>query len=392
MALSSMAELVSMYNAARTAGFVLSADQVSLIDEEMGMIAIQAAMGGFPSSDMLLQRLFGNSMNERTYRDIMEFVSTARHYNEHVRESFVFSSDSIAAYYASNRDELDVFNYRHLFMEANMPSDDPDSDLMDDPAETYARAMEVATGISSEEDFIEATKALGDDTFDPDSTLYRMQGGWLDDDIAEWLRDDARVHGDITVLYTDFGSSVVFFLSRDDNNYRTVGMRQILISREHVDPLNFPEGENDPDYHTALEQAEAILQERAEFINTMFDAIGATENALLGLMEEHSDDNTPGGYYSHITKIPYQSNHIQTMRVVSEIEDWLFADDRSVGDTELIYTEAFGYHLIYFTGWGEVFFELMADDRMRTRDHAEWINGFTHGSPVKHAAFILVHM
>ena len=271
-----------------------------------------------------------------------------------------------------------------------MPGDDFES--AEDPADTYARAMEIAKSILSEEDFIEAARALGNDTFDPESTLYRMQGGWLDDDIGEWLLNDARVYGDITVLETDFGNSVVFFLSRDDNNYRTTGMRQILISREHVDPFDFPEGEDDPVYHAALEQAEAIIHERADFLSTMFSAMGSTEEALLGLMEDHSDDTTPGGYYSLITKIPYQSAHIQTMRVVSEIEDWLFADDRSIGDTEMIYTAAFGFHLIYFTGWGEMFFELMAEDRMRTRDHGEWINGLMHGEPVKHAAFILVHI
>jgi len=329
-------------------------------------------------------------MNVRTYRNILEFISTARHYSEYKRESVVFSSDSIAAYYAANRDELDAFNYRLLFVDALMPDDDFES--MEDPADTYTRAVEIANGILSEEDFIEAARALGDETFDPESTLYRMQGGLLDEDIGEWLRNDTRVYGDITILETDFGNSIAFFLSRDGNNYHTTGMRQILISRENVDPFDFPEGENDPDYHAALDQAETILHERADFINALFSAMGATEEALLGLMEDHSDDNTPGGYYSFITKIPYQSSHVQTMRVVPEIEDWLFAEDRSIGDTEMIYTAAFGFHLIYFTGWGEMFFELIAEDRMRTRDHSEWINGLTHGVPVKHAAFILVHI
>jgi len=382
MALASMAELVSMYNEAKATGFTLSEEQVAEIEEEMEMVALQAAMGGFPSSDMLLQRMFGNSMNERTYRNIMEFVAVARHYSENVRESFVFSSDSIAAYYAENRDELDAFNYRLLFVDT----------LMNDPADTYASVIEIANGISSEEDFIEAARAQEYDSFDPDSTLYRMQGGWLDEDIGEWLRADARAYGDITVIQTEYGSSIVFFLSRDDNNYRTVGMRQILISRENVDPADFPEGEYDPEYHALLEQAETILHERAEFANAMFEAMGSTENAMLDLMEEHSDDTTPGGYYSFITKIPYQSAHLQTLRIVPEIEDWLFAEDRSIGDTELIYTAAYGFHLVYFTGWGELFFEIIAEDRMRTRDHSEWINNLTPGEPVKHAAFILVHL
>jgi len=382
MAFNSMAELVSMYNAAKAAGFELSAEHQAEIDEEIEMIAFQAAMSGFPTGEMLLQRMFGTSMNERVYRDIMEFIATARNYSEQVRDSYVFSSDSIAAYYAENRDELDAFNYRILYID----------NLLDDPEHTYVQAVEIANNISSEEDFIEAAWTLEGEDFDPASTFFRMQGSWLDEDLGEWLRDDARAYGDVTILEIESGASVVLFLSRDDNNYRTVGMRQILISREQVDPFDFPGEEHDPDFHAALEQAETILHERADFVNGMFVAMGSTEDALLGLMEEHSDDSTPGGYYSLITRIPYQSTHIQTLRLVPEIEDWLFEDGRSIGDTELIYTPAFGYHLVYFTGWGDLFFEIIAEDRLRTRDHSEWANGLTHGVPVKNAAFILVHL
>jgi len=167
-------------------------------------------------------------------------------------------------------------------------------------------------------------------------------------------------------------------------------MRQILISREQIDPAEFPEGEEDPGYIEVLEKAEAEARERAELVNSLFIAAGETENALLDLMEEHSDDTTTGGEYLNISKYSYQSTHFNSMKVVPEIEEWLFDESRVIGDSELIHTADFGYHLIYFLGSGESFFELIADDRMRTRDHNEWLDGLTPGVPVRHTAFILV--
>jgi len=219
-----------------------------------------------------------------------------------------------------------------------------------------------------------------------------QQGERLSNDTGDWLLDASRSSGDITIIDSEYGSSIVFFVSRENNRYNTVGMRQILILRPEVIPEEFPLGDLDPDFMAALEHAEMELHESAEIIYSLFLAGGATEDALIDLMQEHSDDTTPGGEYSNISKYPYQSSFISAMKVVPEIEEWLFDESRVVGDHGLIYTEAYGYHLLYFTGPGKPFFELMADDRMRTRDHNEWYENLTRGEPVKHAAFILVTM
>jgi len=399
MAFANMAELASLYNAAKAAGFELSQEQKEELEYELAMVEIQAMISGFPTSDMLLQRMFGNSMNERIYRKIMEFLSISRNYSEHIRESFSYTSDTLAAYYNENRDEFDAFNFRQMFISTEIndeqtfeDEDDFEAAISVAASEAYEKALEIAGSISSEEDFINAAANREDETFDPDSTLNRMLSGWLEPEISEWLLEDTRAFGDTTVIYNEQGSLIIFFLSRDDNSYRTVGMRQILFARDRINPADFPEGEHDPGYQVALELAEREVQERAEYVYALFTAMGENENALLELMEEHSDDDTEGGYYSNITMIPYQSQYIMAMRVVPEIETWLFDEERAIGDSALIYTADFGYHLIYFTGFGEIFSELIADDRMRTRDHTAWLDSFTHGVPVKHAAFILVHI
>jgi len=400
MALYRMTGLVSLYNAARAAGFELSEEQNEEINTEVSMVALQAMMSGFPTADSLLQQMFGNSINENTYRSILEFTAIASAYNEFVRESFSYSAQDLAGYYAENKEDLDVFAYRLIYInpdELNIEdfeTDEAYAEAMDTAiADAHERAANIITGgISSAEDFIATAREEYGRDDDWIADIQLRMGENLDETFRDWLMDESRIEGDIASFDNDTGSTIIYFDSRNDNSYLTTGMRQILITREFVDPEEFPLWEEDPGYIEALDRAEAEAQERAETVYNLFNQAGRTEDALIELMAEHSDDNTEGGEYTDISKFSYQSAHFQAMKVVPEIEEWLFDESRAVGDSELIYTRDFGYHLVYFTGSGAPFFELIADDRMRTRDHDEWIDGLPEGEPVRHAAFILVHI
>jgi hypothetical protein len=395
MALNKLTHLVTLYNAAGEAGFALSDEQISQIEEELEMVEFQAMINGFPSTDSFLQQMFGSSMNRRTYREILTFVTTAGAFNEFIRESFSYTSGDLASFYAENANDLDIFFYRQFTVFAEYPDDEDEEDYdemwLEAANNAHFLAIAIAEGIENEEDFLEAAAMYNDEFYwDPNSTLRMTQGERLDFEVETWLIDEGRFHGDVTVIETEQGSDVVMFIYRDDNSYYTAGMRQILISREDINPEDFPLGEEDPDFYEALEQAEINLHQRAEHIEALFIDAGATEAALLDLMEEHSDDTTEGGLYLDIARFPYQSAYTWIMKVVPEIEEWLFDENRAVGDTELIYTHDFGYHLIYFPGFGTPFFELIADDRMRTRDHTKWLDDLTPGEPQKRTAFIFV--
>ena len=399
IALVRMATLASLYNAANSAGFTLSDEAIEEIESEIMMIGFQAMFEGLPSTDSYLQHLFGNSINESSFRSIQQFIQTAGMYSEFVRESFMYSSDELAGFYGENKDSLDVFNYRsfsvtHEHVDASGFSNEADYDSAVFEAIEDARrkaAQIVSDGFETDEDFIAAAQAETGSTMSWVGAVQNRMGENLDSTFEDWLRSESRNHGDVTAIDNNTGSTIIYFVSRDDNSYKTVAMRQILVSRDRIDPEEFAEGTEDPGYIAAFELADIQIRERAELINSLFTAAGGTEEALLSLMAEHSDDTTEGGFYDNITKYSYSSSHFATMKVVPEIEEWLFADNRKTGDSELVYTKDFGYHLLYFMGFGDPFYELIAADRMRTRDHAEWMDDLPRGLPVKHTAFILVH-
>jgi len=399
-ALQRMAEMVSLYNAAREYGFVLSQESLDMIESEVLMRQFEASMHGWPNLNSYLQRMFGFSINEQIYREILNFILTADAFNLHVRDSFTYTDQQLLAFYAENADSLDVFVYRVLTISPDMPFvDDFDDDAEFEEAteqalaDAHELARQIADGITDEESFLVA--AAEQDAFladNPAATLRLQMGEALDMDLHEWLMESVRQSGDVVVVETERGATIAYFISRDNNSYRTVAMNQILISRENIDPMDFELGEEDPAYLEMVEFERQATSERAHNIYNLFTSGDTSSEALIALMDEHSDDTTPEGFYEDIALFSYNGTTFRSMRLVPEIEEWLFDDSRVLGDFELIETAAFGYHLVMFSGRGEYFSKLMAEDRMRVADHTEWHDNLVVGEPQRHRAFILVSM
>ena len=393
---SRLQNMVGLYNAAKEAGFSLSEEYIEKIDQEMYLIEMEALYSpDIPSANALLQRMYGTSLNTKVYRNLLEFMITAEAFSEHIRMLPEYTDSQLSDYYLQNEDDLDVFSFRLLTVNAELPDEDtPDYDIVKEQAIADAQdtARELASFIETQQDFMDVALAYNYSLYlNPSSTLRQTQGEGLNELYADWLLESSRGYGDISVFNTESGASIVFFIERDKNDYYTVGMRQILIMREAVSPANFPLGEDDPDYIEAVELAQRDAWDRAQMVDALFTSEGKTEAALLALMEEYSDDSTEGGFYDGISRFSYQGADFRAMKVVPELEEWLFEYGRQPGDSRLIETSDFGYHLMYFTGFGDkLFSHIIADDRMRTAAHNEWLDSITVGEPIKHRAFILV--
>jgi hypothetical protein len=66
-------------------------------------------------------------------------------------------------------------------------------------------------------------------------------------------------------------------------------------------------------------------------------------------------------------------------QLVKPIEDFIFSDQRSSGDTEIIYYENpdhyTGYHLVYFVGEGETYADYIADSSLRVEKRVQRLAG-----------------
>lgn len=396
MALHQMSELVSYYNDAVRNGFSLSAEALSEIDEEITNMKYTADLysASFKDFDSFLQGFYGTSINEKTFRKVAEFMRMAGDYTTHVIDSFSYTAPELEQYYDENKNSLDVFEYRYITIyKETTTEEDYDSteeyEASKDAALANALvlAQEIADGITSEEDLIEAAREYDATQYnDDDSTLRNYPGEWLGSIYGDWLKDPARVNGEVSAFEMSNGAYVVYFVSRSNNRYALTNMRQIFVKRDAVDEEDYKDydvdfGDDDllsgldyenayffdeEGYDAALEAAEAAARERADEVLTVFLNGGATEDMLISMVEDYSDDYTEGGLYENIYK------NTTSITTEPEIEEWLFDPVRKAGDYELINTAKNGYYLVYFTGYGERYCDYLADVRMRDRDFNAW--------------------
>jgi hypothetical protein len=399
LTITQITELVELYSAAMEYGYVLRDESRAVMEEEIEMLMMMAEWEG-NSFATHLRNVYGRSVNERIFREMSEFMFTANSFNEYMWGAFEYTPAELADFYEENKDLFDNFTYRVFLVRAeavNMADFDSTEDFEEarEQALDAARvqAAEIVAGIRTEEDFIAAARAFDEAEFgEPDSTLRVFPGEWLGGVYGPWLRDSSRTFGDITTEDIPTGTHVIFFMERDPNDYRMVDMRQILFARQQSMFIDFDEIEDENARQEAIDmfeqteiQAEMELRQRAEAVYNLFVEGGATEELLLELILEHSDDHTPGGLYTDISKVITQN------KLVPEVEEWLFAPGRAVGDFELIRTEDFGYHLIFFTGFGESYRDFIADARMRDRDHAEWFENLEPVGNARRWAFFLTN-
>lgn len=392
IAIENMSKLVRTYNAAMAAGFTLSDDARSQMESDIEAFMIEAQVYGY-TFDSYLQAIFGPNVNEAVFRRISELMTISNEFSLNKRDSFSYSAAERTAYYEENKDTLDVFSYRYFLVRAEtvVEEDFATTEEYEEAkaaalSSAFDRANEIIDGIENEDDFIAAAKEYDEAQFDePDSTLRHYPGSWLGNDYGPWMMEPEREYGDVFACEYSNGAYAVFFISRDSNEYRLTSMRQLLFLKTAVDPEEFLLGEEDPEYLLAVEEADAEARTRAEEVLQRFIEAGSTEAALLELTSE-SDDSTEGGLYEDI------SMDVSHFKMVDEIQDWLFAPEREFGDSELIRTEAYGYHLIFFMGHGERYCDYIADNKMRDRDFTAWNDGLEPVEAVRRWAFMLTQL
>ena len=180
----------------------------------------------------------------------------------------------------------------------------------------------------------------------------------ISSDYADWLFADGRSAGESEVFATSSGYSVVMFVSRDDNNYNTVNVRHILVKVA-------TSGEDS----TSTDADWAECKSKIDEIQKDWEATDQTEDDFAALATEKSEDTgsaSNGGLYEDVYK----------GQMVTEFNDWCFDADRKVGDTGVV-KSSYGYHLMYFSGTGDLYWKSLADTAKRNADYTDWYNDYS---------------
>ena len=145
-----------------------------------------------------------------------------------------------------------------------------------------------------------------------------------------------------------------------ENDFPVTAMRHILIMAEADETGEY----TDAAISAAHEKAERLYEE--------WSAGEKTEDSFAALAEEYTDDSGSaqnGGLYENI----YDG------QMVEGINEWLFNQERTVGDTAIIDNNGsyVGTHIVYFVGYGDLYRNVLSLDDLKYADESEWFENLT---------------
>ncbi len=384
-AVQDMTEIQMLNEQAEAAGFTLSEEDQQNYDDEIEYLQTGWQDLGYTNLQQYLNMNYGKGVTMDIVKQEMYRTVVASAYSRSVYDGFEYSDEELADYYAEHADELDVIDFAYYTItppaepeeaedtaeEAEVteaPEDDADAEEpeateapedaedTEEPEPLDAQAMADELDGTDEEAFTAYLEEHVGEGTAPTSTS--LAGASLNSAYADFLLDEARQPGDVTVAETDSLTYVVMFLGRDTNDYPLVSFRHILAQAEDTDGDGVF---SDEEKSAAEAEAQALYDEWQDG--------DATEDSFAELANANSDDagsNTTGGLYEDV----YKGNMVQP------INDWLFDEARQPGDTTVVSYEGSNYtgtHVLYFVGTDEMTFaQRQADDTLRTEAYESW--------------------
>jgi parvulin-like peptidyl-prolyl isomerase len=296
-------------------------------------------------------------------------------------ESFTYTDEELEQYYADLNGSRDLFDYLVYDVKAATAEG---ADAPDDTAKAEAAATADAISMAYQdggdiEDITERFEAAVDsqtgETGEEKPTLRSgISGSGLTAEYSEWLMGERKA-GDVTVIADadGSGSSVLVFLSRNDNHYKTASVRHILIRAE---------ADADGNY---TDEAKAAAKTRAEELLAEWEAGDKNELAFASLAFLYSEDGGSrgnGGLYTDVRQ----------GQMVEEFDRFCF-EEHEYGDTAIVYGESgsyAGYHVMFYVG-SDIARNASARDALCNEALEGWFAEITEGlEPVYRWAYKLV--
>ena len=323
---------------------------------------------GYSRVNDFLKANFGIGVSTGIVREILERSYLSQNYISELFENREYTDAELDAFYAENPNEIDLVDFRDFHFHIQLPvfeDEETDDDEVEYEGELYILDGQTLTAdewheMQTEKYRLEAQEgasamlaAITDEaSFDrlayenaPDynKEAYTRPGAAIqsdiryvdisNDDVRDWVFDPQRQYGDTTSFEGDNGFYVLFFMNRAREEYSDVSVRHILFQ---VDSESLMYSNLDPLAET-LRSAETVLAE--------WEAGDRTEESFAELAMIYSQDpgsSEEGGLYTDVVK----------GMMIEPFEEWCFDPIRQIGDTGIVETE-YGFHVMYFSGFGE---------------------------------------
>lgn len=381
--LNEMQQITAFYTEAQKEGFKLSETDQTSLDANLEGLKTSNSGSDYATADKFLAATYGKGCTVELIGKLIEKSYIAQAYATKKQADFTYSQDDLKAYYAENKDDLDQYTYVSYFADGSVkdaattdtdaatstdtavsPSASPETETAE---QAMAKAKIIADAIVQGSDSEDTFKAAVFQQTQTDASESTTQGSSLSENYADWMKDASRKAGDTTVIETDTGYYALYYISRDDNSYKTVDVRHILIKAVASDD------------GTYSNEAKATAKQKAEDLLSQWEAGDKTEDSFSELAKANSEDtdsNANGGLYESVYK----------GQMVTDFNDWCFDPARKSGDTGIVYGESSayaGYHVIYYVGQDKAYSDILAEDKLREKDYSDWQTALLENYPIK---------
>ncbi|MBR4941173.1 MAG: peptidylprolyl isomerase [Clostridia bacterium] len=309
-----------------------------------------------------LRYYYGNTVTEESYEAAVRRECIANYYSTEIYKDIEVAEWEVSDEYADNKvdyDTVDFLNFsvtvkldEHLNENGEKYSDDATKEADDKKiTEAILKLRTELDAVTNEIDFRNLAKqynATESDAADKDYAPLSSHVAYssLEDADATLLFADTTEAGKTYINRDENVLKVFYFVSRNDNHYNAREFRHILLTAEKED--------------------EAVLAQAQDILN-QWNSGAKTAESFGELAFKYTEDVASmreGGLVEDIG----------VGAVVTEINDWLFAEDRVEGDTEIIYS-SYGYHIVYFEGESDAeYWEILCEDSLRSAKYETLVN------------------
>ncbi len=341
-----------------------------------------------------LRDAYGKGTSLKDVEKTAKLSEYANAYYEYLTEGYYdsYSADDIQAYYEKNKNTYDLHEYYAIkvpyttytykapaegqSVPAGQPKSTEEATKMTD--DERADAQNLANSIYAEvtlENFETVAKKYWDEQdndkeFTTALTTYTASD--IESLIGKWLSTEGNnVQGFKDVLADPDNSQfiVIMYNRRYLPEVDTINVRHILINTQAIP------SDATAEQKAEIEKANADAKAEAERIYTEWKNGAATEESFAQLAKKYTQDPgsaAEGGLYENVAK----------GEMVAEFDTWCFDESRKAGDTEIVKSGDYGYHIMYFVGEGLVQYEAQIREALSVEEYNEYYNEQTKDMPV----------
>ena len=354
------AQVKALTDYAAEQGITLTEEEIANAESSFEGVDDYAKAQGYRNADALFAMNYGKGVTMKIVSQATRYSALASKAYNHASDSFTYTDEELEQYYADLNGAQDLYSFLVYDVKGAVEEGAEaatETALIEAKATADAISMAYQDGDDIEDITERFEVAVESQTGELPTSRSNVAGSSLNADYSAWLQG-SREAGDVTVVPDSdgTGTSVVVFLSHNDNHYKTANVRHILVRAEMDADGNY------------TDEAKAAAKAKAEEILAEYEAGEKTEERFAALAEQYSEDtgsNTNGGLYENVAM----------GQMVPEFDAFCFEGHKS-GDTGIVYGESSGYagyHVMYYVGEGDLYSNVIAENAMRSDDVSAWM-------------------